>query len=83
MDLRNTKIWINSEEESRIVQEYAFKQNIKWYNGYTIRLPSDLVCLFFYTNTIEWGSEKTYFKNHPHKEIFLSDILQPQIHELW
>jgi len=83
MDLRNTKIKINSEEESRLVQEYAFKQGFSWSGDKIIKHINNPYLYFSKYYMMSYGDTEIVFNDEPSKEIFISSIIQPKIYEVW
>lgn len=84
MVLENLKIRVKNPEESKIAQEWAFKQGYKWDNGPKLQ-QFDKKYLVFYTHFVILGFKYvSSFRNSLGKEIFISDIInQNSNEEIW
>lgn len=75
--LSNTKIKINSPEESEIVQKFAFSIGYSWECDSKYVKNKHREYLYFYhgyTKMITSSNSDSIFKDHPHKEITFKEI---------
>lgn len=75
--IKNIKIAVHNEEESRVVQEKLFELGAKW-----IRSEKEPICLdsmyLFVDNNLNIRQRvynKKYFDNHSNKELYVDEVL--------
>jgi len=76
INLNDTKIHVKNEEESRLVQEYAFKQGFTWHYGKEVSY-TDKQYLFFHIEgkSISYSDLKTTFDSEGHIKITIGQII--------
>ena len=77
-DLKNTKIYLKTEDEVKQFQEKVFKLGVKWLNGKPGTIINSTYSFFYIDNLIlSCVSEDNYkyFIESKRKQIFLEDVL--------
>ena len=74
IDLTNTKIRINSPEESKLFQEFAFKQGAKWPGGNEVSYTSKPYLFLDRFLNFAYADLESTFDAENNKEITLEDL---------
>lgn len=77
-DLSDTKIKVNSPEESERVQKRAFELGWKWFNKKFKVSNTEDKYLYFFDKIIRCGAIETDFKTHTNREITLKDLFEKE-----
>jgi len=83
MVLKSLKIKVNNPEESKIAQEWAFKQGYKWADGTGLQGLNKLYLYFYSDSFIRYGAKDFHFLDHGNKEIFIYNLIDQFSNEIW
>ncbi len=79
-NFNGTKVRVNNPEESRLLQEEAFKNNCTWNSSNSPRTVQHVHAKFYFFSgyiTIDSDENPSYFNNHSNREVKFSDIISP------
>lgn len=76
MDFKNTKVRVNSTEQSRKVQEKMFELGFSWSGKKSSQYLNERYLIFYNDMTICYCSSEENFNQEDKREVKVSDILE-------
>lgn len=84
IDIREKKVFVATEEQSKRAQEKLFELGCEWSAGNKIQQKTEEKFLYIDENKkIKWSDyKKEYFDKHKNKEIYFDDLMKMEVEEM-